>query len=138
MAWLQGQRGVDAGLMAGRRSPLGHDTAQAFSPLFVVLTRRQGHSDNQITKTREPRVLAKIPWRREAIRLYCVICRGGMKGGEARTMGFNPNGVMDKAWKNTEVSMTIVDKTATIPIQDVSKREWAEEVECSLLDKGWW
>ena len=51
-------------------------------------------------------------------------------------MCFNPNGVTDNAWKNTEATITIVDNTATI--QDKSKKEWAEELECPLLDKGWW
>ena len=60
-----------------------------------------------------------------------------MNGGEARTVCFNPNGVMNNAWKNTEATITIVDNTATI--QDTSKKEWAEELECPLLDKGlWW
>jgi len=97
-----------------------------------------GYSSNQLTKTCEPRALTKVPWRCEAIRLYCVICRGGMKGGEARTVGLNPNGITDKAWNKTEATSTRVDKTATIPIQEASKREWAEEWACPVLDKGWW
>jgi hypothetical protein len=45
---------------------------------------------------------------------------------------------MDRAWKNAKATITIVDNTATMPIQEASKREWAEELECPLLDKGCW
>jgi hypothetical protein len=46
-----------------------------------------------------------------------------------RIVGFNTSGVVCNTWKSNEAKITIVGNTATVPIQEKSRREGAEELE---------
>jgi hypothetical protein len=50
-----------------------------------------------------------------------------MKGGKAKTTRFNSSGIACNTWKSNEAKIMSVGNMAAIPIQEKSRREYAEE-----------